>query len=49
MLPWTVTGVAKLACCQPLAVSPVKVAVPNEVPVEVHRWAVWVPRFCGLL
>ena len=37
MLAAIATGVAKLTCCQPLAVSPEKVAVASEVPPEVHR------------
>ena len=37
------TGVAKLTCCQPEAVSPVKVAVASWVPVRLHRWPTWVP------
>ena len=39
VLAVTATGVAKVACCQPLAVSPVKVTVPSLVPVPVHRRA----------
>ena len=37
------TGVEKVTCCQPLAVSPVKVAVASKVPVLVQRWPTWVP------
>ena len=43
------TGVAKLTCCQPLAVSLVKVALASNVPVEVHRLPRCVPVFCELL
>ena len=39
----TAIGVGKLACCQPLAVSLVKVAVPSLVPVPVHSVPTWVP------
>jgi hypothetical protein len=34
------TWLVKLARCQPLEISPEKVALANNVPVEVHRWAV---------
>ena len=39
----TGNGVEKLACCQPVAVSPVKVTVARRVPVLVQRVPVWVP------
>jgi len=39
----TATGVAKLACCQPLEVSPVKFTVARRVPAVVHRLPVWAP------
>ncbi len=39
----TATGVAKFACCQPVAVSPVKVTVASRVPALVHSEPVWVP------
>ena len=37
------TGLANATCCQPVAVSPVKVAVASSVPVPVHRCPTWVP------
>jgi hypothetical protein len=37
------TGLAKVTCCQPEAVSPVKVAEASSVPVLVHRLPTWVP------
>ena len=37
------TGLAKLTCCQPEAVSPVNVAVARSVPEAVQRWPTWVP------
>jgi hypothetical protein len=39
----TATGVARLTCCQPEAVSPVKVAVASFVPVLLQRLPTWVP------
>ena len=39
------TGVAKLTCCQPVAVSPLKVAVASSVPALDQRWPTWVPVF----
>ena len=39
------TGLAKLTCCQPLAVSFVKVAVASRVPELVHRFPMCVPVF----
>jgi len=36
-------GEAKLASCQPEAVSPVTVAEDNSVPVLLHRAITWVP------
>jgi hypothetical protein len=38
-------GVAKFACCQPVAVSPPNVTVPSSVPVADHRWPTCVPVF----
>ena len=43
------TGVAKFTCCQPLAVSLVKVALASNVPVLVHKSPMWVPVFVGPL
>ena len=43
------TGLEKLTCCQPLAVSLVKVALASRVPEVVHRSPIWVPVFCGPL
>jgi hypothetical protein len=37
------TGVVKFTCCQPDAVSPVKVAVARRVPVLDQRLPTWVP------
>mgnify|MGYP001551396015 CR=1 FL=1 len=37
------TGCASCACCQPDAVSLVKVAVARSWPVALQRWPVWVP------
>ena len=37
------TGVPKLTCCQPEAVSPVKVAWASWVPPVVQRRPMWVP------
>jgi hypothetical protein len=37
------TGVEKFTCCQPVAVSPVKVAVANRVPVLLQRCPICVP------
>ena len=39
----TATGVAKVACCQPVAVSPVNVTVASRVPAAVHSDPVCVP------
>ena len=49
MLALIAIGVAKLACCQPVAVSPAKVARPSRVPVLLQTLAVWVPVFRGPL
>ena len=43
------TGVAKLTCCQPEAVSPLNVAVASFVPVADHRFPMWVPVLAALL
>ena len=43
------TGVAKLACCQPEAVSLVKVTCARNVPVLLHRLPTCVPVFVGPL
>src|SRR5579862_8620224 len=37
------TGLAKSTCCQPEAVSPVKVTVPKRVPLVVQRSPICVP------
>jgi hypothetical protein len=39
------TGLPKLTCCQPVAVSLVNVACPNTVPVLDHRLPTCVPVF----
>jgi hypothetical protein len=31
------TGVVKFSCCQPVALSPLKVPVASRVPLLVHR------------
>ncbi len=38
-------GVENDACCQPLALSPLNVAVPRRLPVLVHSEPTWVPVF----
>src|SRR5262249_33881981 len=43
------TGLAKLACCQPEAVSPVKVTVPRLWPVLDHRLPTCVPVLVAAL
>ena len=43
------TGVEKLACCQPEAVSPVKVTCASFVPPEVHSVPTWVPVLAAAL
>jgi hypothetical protein len=37
------TGLEKFTCCQPVAVSPVKVALASNVPVLLQRCPVWIP------
>ena len=37
------TGVEKVTCCQPVAVSLVKVPTASFVPGRVHRFPMWVP------
>ena len=44
-----VIGFEKLTCCQPLAVSLVKVALASRVPETLHRLPICVPVFCGPL
>ena len=44
-----VTGVAKVTCCQPEAVSLVNVAWASSVPVAVHRLPMWVPVLAAAL
>jgi hypothetical protein len=39
----TDTGLPKLTCCQPEAVSPLNVADASFVPDAVHRFPTWVP------
>jgi hypothetical protein len=43
------TGGDKVTCCQPDAVSPLKVAVASRVPVLDHRFPTWVPVLVALL
>jgi hypothetical protein len=38
-----VTGLEKVACCQPEEDSPAKVTVASFVPDAVHRLPTWVP------
>jgi hypothetical protein len=42
-------GEANETCCQPVADSPVKVAVPRRAPPAVHRCPTCVPVFSGPL
>ena len=39
----TLTGGESVACCQPDADSPVKLAVASGVPSSVQRWPMRVP------
>jgi len=43
------TGVEKLACCQPEAVSFLNVTLARSVPPFDQSFPVWVPVFCGPL
>src|SRR5262249_8561829 len=43
------TAFEKLTCCQPLAVSLLKVALASKVAAVVHGSPIWVPVFCGAL
>jgi len=43
VLALTATGFEKLTCCQPLALSFVKVALESSVPVFVQSRPTWVP------
>ena len=43
------TGLEKLTCCQPLAVSLVKVALASKVPEALQRSPMWVPVFSALV
>ena len=45
----TFTGVEKVICCQPEAVSPLKVPVASSVPLVVHRLPMCVPVFAVAL
>ena len=45
----SVTGLGRFTCCQPLAVSLVKVAEASNMPVALQRLPTWVPTFCGPL
>lgn len=47
VLALTGTGVEKFSCCQPDAVSLVKVPVASRWPVLLHRLPVWVPVLAG--
>ena len=49
VLALTATGVAKFTCCQPVAVSPVKVAVASSWPVAGPEAADVGPRVAGAL
>ena len=44
-----VTGVAKVTCCQPEAVSLVNVACARRVPVDDHRLPMCVPVLAAAL
>lgn len=39
----TAIGEAKVATCHPLADSPLKVTLPNWIPVDVHKYPMCVP------
>ena len=43
------TGLAKVACCQPEAVSLLNVTDASFVPEEVHTFPTWVPVLAVLL
>jgi hypothetical protein len=43
------TGLEKFTCCQPDAVSFVKVAVASNAPLFVHKFPTWVPEFAVAL
>ena len=43
------TGAEKVASCQPLAVSAMKVVEASSVPLALHRFARCVPLFAALL
>ena len=43
MLAAMATGEEKVTCCQPEAVSPLKVAVARSVPVLDQRLPIWTP------
>ena len=43
------TGPEKFACCQPEAVSPVKVTLAKSAPELLHKWPTWVPVLAALL
>ena len=45
----TATGVENDTVCHPEAVSLVKVAWANSVPVELHRLPTWVPVLAAAL
>ena len=45
----TITGVEKSACCQPEAVSLVKVTWASFVPPVVHSVPMWVPVLAAAL
>ena len=49
MFALTATGFEKLTCCQPLAVSFVKVAVASCVPLFVQSRPTCVPAFAPAL
>ncbi len=43
------TGFEKLTCCQPEALSPVKVADAKSVPLALHRLPMCVPVLAAAL
>jgi hypothetical protein len=43
------TGVARVACCQPLVVSLVKRTEPSNLPAADQRWPVCGPTFLAPL
>ncbi len=49
MFAVTATGFEKFTCCQPEALSPVKVALARSVPRPFHKLPICVPVLAALL